>query len=558
VTVRTEILHVPMRDGVTLTTRLLRPEGDGPFPLLLARNPYQWYAPDTWIHEPDYHWYAERGYAVALQSIRGQIDSPGEYEFFFGDGEDGYDAIEWLAAQPWCTGRVGMLGGSYLATVQWLAAREHPPHLVCIVPISPAGRMPDELPAQGGAIMPPYLTFGNFAGPHPDAETQTEAFIHHRPLADLDRALGREAPLLREFLEHPLLDDHWRRLRFTPADYAAIELPSFMFAGWFDNDLIGTLEYWAGLNAHTPDEVERHMIVGPWTHNPIWVGGETSLGDLEFGEHARIDTRQLHLDFFDRHLRGLDRPVPPRVRVFVTGANEWREIGHYPPLDACDRRFYLHSGGAANTRHGDGRLSDERPGDEPADRYLFDPENPVRSPAGDLMAVGHRGTDQRYLEERDDVLVYTTDVLDEPVETLGEAFVELHAATDGRDTDFTARLLDVHPDGRAYDLGPRSAGGIIRARYRNGGPEEQLLTPGEIVAYRIDLRHVGHRFLAGHRIRLEISSSYAPLFRPNPNTGNPIATDTEVRIAQQTIHHRATAPSALVLSVVPITREIGT
>jgi putative CocE/NonD family hydrolase len=553
-TVRTEILHVPMRDGVELITRLLLPEGDGPWPLLLARNPYNWNFPDTWIHEPDYHGYAERGYAVALQAVRGQIDSPGEFQFFFGDGEDGYDAIEWLAVQPWCTGRVGMLGGSYLATVQWLAAREHPPHLVCIFPISPAGRLPDEVVYQGGAVMPTYLTFGNFAGPYGDPEDETRILIHHRPLTDLDRALGRELPLLQQFLEHPTLDDYWRRLRFTPADYAGIELPSFMLAGWFDEDLIGTLEYWAGMNAHTGGEVERHLIIGPWTHNPIWTGGSASLGDLEFGEHARIDTRRLHLDFFDRHLRDLDRPVPPEVRVFVSGVNEWRDLPAYPPLDAETRHLYLHSDGGANTLHGDGRLSDQRPGAQPADRYLFDPENPVRPAAGEQGISSGRGTDQRYLEERDDVLVYTTDPLDEPVEALGPAFVELHAATDGRDTDFTARLLDVHPDGRALQLGPWAGGGIVRARYRNGGVEEELLTPGEVYEYRIDLRHFGHRFLAGHRIRLEISSSYAPMFRPNPNTGDPIATDTEVRVAEQTIHHSAGASSALVLSVTPAAR----
>jgi putative CocE/NonD family hydrolase len=328
-----------------------------------------------------------------------------------------------------------------------------------------------------------------------------------------------------------------------------------MCAGWFDEDLIGTTEYWAGLEAHAPAH-DRHLVIGPWTHG-LFSEISPTLGEFSFGAHSVVDLPQLHRDFFDRYLRdhaAAEAPafdLPP-ARIFVTGADEWRDLDVYPPREAAEHRLYLHSAGNANTRNGDGRLDDRTPGDEPSDRYAFDPADPARpsTPEEERIMFG-RGLDQRAFEERADVLVYTTDPLERPIEAIGPAFVELSATTDGRDTDFIARLLDVLPDGRALHLGSWTVGGIIRARYRNGGPEEELLIPGETYAYRIELRHVGHRFLPGHRIRLEVTSSFAPLFRPNPNTGEPIATDTGLRVAQQQIHHRAGAVSALVLPVLP-------
>ncbi len=544
-----QILHIPMRDGIELVASLWLPDDPDPVPLVLVRTPYR-----RSVVGQDFRnvGVTEHGYALVIQDARGTGDSPGQPEFFLNEADDGYDTIEWLATQPWCNGRVGMMGMSYHATAQWLAARKRPAHLRCIIPMSPAGNMPDSIPSLGGAFMPSFATFFSALHGMADPEVQ-KLLLNHRPLADLDRAVGHRLPMLRNFLEHPTLDDFWRPLRFSPADYADINIPVLTIAGWFDETLIGTTAYWEGLNAHSVD-IERHLIIGPWTHATVIWGGETTLGDFTFGADGVIDVNDLHLWFLDRHLRGIRGADRPRARIFITGANKWRDLDRYPPPAIGVGRLYLHSSGNANSLEGDGWLDQEAPAIEPPDRYIFDPERPVLTKPDEVGVLNHRGRDQRYIEERSDVLVYTTAPLEEPLEIIGHVHVELHAATDGRDTDFTARLLDVLPDGRALQLGPWSCGGVIRARYRNGGEREELVTPDAVIKYRIDLRHIGHRFLPSHRVRIEISSSYAPQIRPNPNTGNPLPTDVDVRRARQTIHHTTEAPSALVFPVGPTGR----
>jgi putative CocE/NonD family hydrolase len=253
------------------------------------------------------------------------------------------------------------------------------------------------------------------------------------------------------------------------------------------------------------------------------------------------------VEFFAHYLKGEAPPLEwPRAKVYITGINRWREYYEYPPEAAEETSFYLASGGSANTMEGDGTLEWSTPGRQPTDGYTFDPKEPVPSSiAGEAL-----GIDRRPIQRREDVLVYTSDVLEDTVEITGSVLVELYAATDARDTDFTAVLTDVYPDGRAVALGIGPEG-IIRARYRNGLDHTELVTPGSVEKYTIDLAHIGHAFLPGHRIRLEISSSSYPAYNPNQNTGNPVATDTEWRKALQTIHHDRAYPSRLILPVVP-------
>lgn len=308
------------------------------------------------------------------------------------------------------------------------------------------------------------------------------------------------------------------------------------------------MHYWRGMQQYSTARDKQYIVIGPWDHVGTFFGGPPFIGEMQFGPESMIDRLGLHLEFFDHYLKGTSQHYDqPKARLYITGINEWRTYNAYPPREAKEMRFFLHSGGHANTLDGDGRLSLSVPGTQNQDSYTFDPKNPVPTYAVDRKFIA---IDHRPIEAREDVLVYTSNVLDEPIDIVGKVQVELYASSDALDTDFTAKLLDVHPDGRAIRLGP-SNGGILRARYRHGLDKEVLLTPGKVERFVIDLEEIGHRLLAGHRLRIEISSSSHPYYTVNQNTGNPVATDTEWKTAHQSIYHNEEYPSALVLSVIP-------
>jgi putative CocE/NonD family hydrolase len=265
---------------------------------------------------------------------------------------------------------------------------------------------------------------------------------------------------------------------------------------------------------------------------------------LRFTPESVIDNKARHVAFFDWCLKQSAASfAAPRAQVYVTGANVWRTFDQYPPAASSPTQFFLTSGGRANTRKGDGRLVSGAAADSPPDSFTFDPRRPVPGSMSD------NAIDRGQVQDRADVLVYSTEVLTEPLEIIGKVMVELQAATDARDTDFTAILSDVQPDGTPIQLGART--GIRRGRYRNGYTKEELLTPGKVETFPIELFDIAHQFKAGHRLRLEISSSAAPYYNPNQNTGNPVATDTEWRVARQVIHHDRARPSSITLPVVP-------
>jgi uncharacterized protein len=541
----------PMRDGIELSCDVWLPAGEGRYPVILMRTPYLKTLPA--MEAPTLaRFFADRGYIVAIQDVRGRGDSHGEFTSHFQEADDGYDTVEWLAGQPWCNGRVGMMGPSYLGVVQWLAASREPPHLVCIASTAAPGEYLNETPYVGGA----FLHLGSLQWHNAVsgamfqndlADDEWESVLKHRPLLTADEALGRRMPLYRELLMHPTLDDHWKRILLTDKDYRNIAIPALHITGWFDGDQPGAMYHWHGMARHSPAAAEQYLIVGPWTHQQTFFGGEKRVGELEFSGASIVDVRRTHLEFFDCYLKGatpgFDRP---RVSLYVTGRNEWCDFDVYPVPGTAIFKLYLSSRGRANSLCGDGWLSEQQGAAEPQDHYDFDPANPV--PLNHNVPAGVFAADRRALERRDDVLVYTGEAQNARMTVIGAVTVELHAASDARDTDFTASLIDVFPDGRAVVLGPRVVG-IIRARYRHGLESTELLTPGRVERYRIDLGHVAHSFEPGHRIRLEVSSSAAPTFNPNQNTGNLVATDVEWRIARQTIFHDATHPSALLLPV---------
>lgn len=538
-----------MRDGIALSSDIWLPNGGGQYPLLLVRTPYL--KTLAIFNFPKVaRFFAAKGYAVAVQDVRGRGDSEGKFDYYFQEGNDGYDSIEWLAAQPWCNGRVGMMGASYLGTVQWLAARARPPHLVCIASTAAAGDYLNECPYIGGALMQqfsltwPYLVSGTLFQSNIVPEDWPD-ILNHRPLLTSDEVLGRKMPLYRQWLEHPTLDDYWRRIQLTEKDFRYIDIPALHVTGWFDGNQAGAMHYWGGMTENSPAAEQQYLVAGPWNHLQTCIGGGSKKGEMEFTTDSIIDVYQLHLEFFERYLKQTTQTFEqPRVRLYVTGRNAWRQFETYPIASAETQRLYLSSQGKANSLLGNGKLVQAHASRESQDQYNFDPRHPVPldfSAPGEIYAA-----DRRAIEHRDDVLVYTGEPLMKPLEVIGKVVVILCAASDAPDTDFTASIIDVYPDNRAVVLGPRVAG-IVRARYRNRSSKAQLLKPGSVEKYCIDLGHIAHSFEPGHRIRVEISSSAAPFFNPNQNTGNSVVTDTEWRVAHQTVFHNAEHPSALIL-----------
>lgn len=543
---------IPMRDGVRLAADVWLPDAPGRYPVLLVRTPYMKtnLGLNQWAQ-----YFASRGYAFVIQDARGRGDSEGEFEAFFGEGKDGYDTIEWVAVQAWSNGRVGMLGPSYLGTVQWLAARERPPHLVCMAPTAAAGRWFEEFPYMGGAFTGALaLAWVNEVSGRVDQEDNVGGVnwakvLAHRPLLTADSVMGRTMPLYREWLTHSTTGPYWDRLRFTAQDFAAIDVPTLTVTGWYDADQPGALFYWRGLMANGGNRDRHFLIAGPWRHVETFRGGSTKVGDTEFPPESILDTKATHLAFFDWCLQGkVPRFDSPRARVYVTGADVWRTFDSYPP--AVPRQLYLSSRGHANSKTGDGRLAWQPTGDSPPDHFTFDPARPVPGSLDDW------GASRDDIQGREDVLVYTGDELKEALEVIGSVVVHLQAASDALDTDFTAVLSDVGPEGRPLMLGPLV--GIRRARYRNGYDREELLIPGQAQDFRIELFDIAHCFQPGHRIRLEVSSSAAPAYSPNQNTGNPVATDTEWRLARQTIYHDGARASSVTLPVVDRPGDCGT
>jgi len=552
---------VPMRDGLNLYADVYRPAADGKYPVLVSRTPYS-----TERYPSGYAaavYFAQRGYVFVFQDVRGRHESDGKWEPYRNEANDGYDTVEWAAKQSWANGKVGMQGGSYLGHVQWWAASGAPPHLVTIFPALAAVNIYKDRITWGGAWkLAPNFGWGAVrqesrimqnTGPHtmpggPEGLAYDKA-IWHLPLMEMPKLLGRNPSFYYEWIRHPDYDSYWQSLDVS-AGFERIAGPVHTFGGWFDMMLKGTLDGYSGMSRQGKTATAReksHMIVGPWGH-----GSSRKFGDLDFGDHAHIDTHAVELQWFDHWLKGIDNGVDREapVKIFVMGRNEWRHEKEYPLARAENRKLYLHSGGRANTSRGDGRLSwDPPPPTAQPDRYRYDPENPVPSLGGnDCCGVpspaGPR--DQRPIETRNDILVYTSDVLDREVEVTGPLRVVLYASSDAVDTDFAAKLIDVFPDGRSINM----AEGILRARYRESLSHPKLLERGKVYELTIEMPGTSNVFLPGHRIRVNITSSHFPQFDRNPNTGDPFGMTANTVVANQTIYHTAAQPSHVVLPVI--------
>jgi putative CocE/NonD family hydrolase len=553
-----------MRDGVVLHADVYRPDTTEPLPALLERTPY---SKNPSQEDTLFKRLAAKGFVVVVQDTRGRYTSEGVARPH-DEGEDGYDTIEWVAQLPYVNGRVGTFGGSYSATTQLLAAPLRPPHLVAIFPSSSYNSRYDMV-FQGGAF---YLADGLSWNLGQAVDVRRR---EHQPKADRDGAIGlneserqsladqwywhvplktMDAMELRHFmpayfemLSHPSYDAYWRTFD-VEARHAEFEAPAFHLTGWYDTLLNGTIRNFTGLRRHARTARARdgqRLVIGPWTHARPTLG-TTKIGDVDFGASAGFDLESLIADWFDFWLKDKPTGVLSRapVHLFVMGANVWRDEQDWPLARAVPTPFYFHSDGGANTRDGNGALSESKPADERADRFVYDPWNPV--PTGQRGGYSKTPSDQREVERRRDVLVYSSAPLTQPIEVTGPIEVRVWAASSATDTDFTAKLVDVFPDGTARML----SDGILRARYRRGRTSPVLLTPGQPEEIVIDTGATSNLFAAGHRIRVEISSSNFPRFDRNPNTGGTFGESAELLRAEQTIFHDAQRPSRIVLPIV--------
>jgi putative CocE/NonD family hydrolase len=533
-------VRIPARDGVELATDIWWPAKDGPVHAVLGRTPY---------NKNNEHVarlakvFTGAGFAFGMQDVRGRGDSGGRFAPYVNDARDGTDTIAWLAEQVWCSGKVATVGGSYGGLIQWLTALEQPPALAAMIAMVSPSDPYVEFPT--GAQSPMMLSWHRLTAGRMRQQVDDvdwESVYRHLPLRTMDEAAGFDAPHWREQLSHPTLDEFWEPKRYQDR-LGEIDVPVLHISGWYDDEQIGTPLNFAAMVAGGASR--QQLLMGPWGHA---INTTRKLGEVDFGPDALIDLDGYWVRWLKAQLD--DEPWDDEpVRMFVMGANEWRDEGAWPPVAMTPTPLYLHSGGAANSRLGDGRLTWDAPaGDEPDDTYDYSPERPFPFLTGITSAQLGGPDDYSAVELRGDVLVYTSEPLTEPLQLIGPVRLVLHATSSSPDTDFTGKLLDVHPTGFAQRL----CDGMVRARFRDGFVAERLLEAGETVKYDIDLWNTAHVFAAGHRLRVEVASAAFPKFDRNLNTGEPLATGTRMETAHQSVHHDAARPSHLVCPVVPL------
>lgn len=553
---------VKMRDGVVLTADVYRPKAEGKFPVLLARTPYD--KANTRVYDAPFGIRgASQGYVVIIQDARGRFTSKGDWYPFKHESQDGYDTVEWAASQPYSNGKVGMFGASYLGITQLLAALAQPPHLAGISPVLAPSDLHDGTIYQGGAFeqglagtWTPGLAVDSLNRQLYGKMNVTE-WIWKLPLVDYPMlevpSPSTVAPYFRDWLSHPSNDDYWKAWSVKDQP-AKVSVPAYHVGGWYDIFMGGTLDNYMSIRKNGGTETARHgqrLLIGPWCHCAF----DGKPGDADFGPQARMGLLAEDETFrwYDHLLKGLPNGIEGEkpVRIFVMGKNIWREEDDWPLARARATRYYLHSGGKANSLRGDGMLSAQTPRSEPAESYVYDPADPVPTRGGGLccndtlLAPGVR--DQRPNEARDDVLIFSTAALQEDFEVTGPISLELYASSSAVDTDFAAKLVDVWPNGFVQNL----TDGILRARYRKSQEKAELMNPGEIYRLTIDLWATSNVFLKDHRLRLEVSSSNFPRFDRNLNTGEDQGRGTRMAKATNKIYHDGEHPSALVLPVIP-------
>lgn len=548
-----------MRDGTGLDTYVWLPSSGEAAPAILCRTPY---AEEVigWARLGQMR-YVEEGYALVYQMIRGTGRSEGRFSFNApAEKSDGYDTVEWIAAQDWCDGMVGMDGASYLAMMALAAAAARPPHLKCIVPHVPSADFFREPPYFGGAFSRQHtLNWTNLISVSSLSELKggflsimpllaQQDWLHRimmRPLIDSADGLleGDKLDHYRDVLAHPTFDSWWRERTLSAEDYRKMDLPILLVTGNFDLS-VGAMTVWENLKPSLSAGAERLLVIGPWDHSQTYVGSPGSYGPFELGADAMLDPHSLRLLFFDRHLKGIgDGPeIGGQARIFITGANRWESFSAYPPEEACAFELFLDGGGHANGLRGDGVLSIEPPSDRRSNVMAADPELPFVAAMTEALSLK---LDLRELAQNSETLVYVTEPLTAALTIMGEPEVSLYVSASTPDADIAAHLAEVRQDGSIVSLSRH----LLRLRYRDGFDREHFLEPGQVAKVGFRLTPLAHQFAPGVRLALLLHPGMFPFADPNPNSGEPIATATRLLKSEVQIFQGADRPSHIHLPV---------
>ncbi len=556
-------VEAKMRDGTVLRSDVYRPKAPSSFPVLLERTPYDKSGSADFARKA-----AARGYVVVIQDVRGRYSSDGEWYPFKNESNDGYDSVEWAAGLPGSNGQVGMIGGSYVGATQMLTAIVHPPHLGGLCPVVTASNYHDGWTYQGGAFEQWFDeswtsglaqdTLRRFVERNTNAlngvwKVPLSAYpVFELPQLSAGTSLTHSlAPYFQDWLDHPDYDNYWKQWSIEE-HYSDVQVPMLTIAAWYDIFLGGSLRNYEGVKLHGANEAARQgqrLLVVIGGH----AGSGRKIGSVDFGPAAELDEDEVALKWYDYLFKNEvnEFSSAKRVKLFVLGANQWREEEDWPLPRARAVNYYLHSGGRANTEKGNGSLSTSPPGAERADSFSYDPSNPVPTVGGPLCCdwthLKPGPIDQRPVEAREDVLVYSTPPLPEDLEVTGPVSVELFASSSANDTDFTAKLVDLWPDGFAQNL----TEGIVRARYRNSQSSPEYLKSGQVYKFAIDLWATSNVFRKGHRLRLEISSSNFPRFDRNFNTREKDGPARKPVVAVNSVRHEMGYASSLKLQLIP-------
>jgi putative CocE/NonD family hydrolase len=577
--IKEENMPARMRDGLTLYADVYRPDASGRFPVILMRTPYSKAGlPGNNMALRHADRFVPYGYILVMQDTRARFTSEGDWYYpLIHEALDGYDAVEWAARLPWSDGNVGTAGQSYLCADQYLTAPTRPPHLRAMFSVSAPSdwreswiyhsggvldfgwliayclmMTPNQLERKGTPHLleiiksyypdPALMNFGPLKDEH----------YRHLPIYDWVERLKDSVPYFKDYLDHPEDDAYWWRLNVRRKAHE-VSAPIYHIASWYDGFLEGGLNYFSNVRRYglTPESRSgQRLLVGPWPHLYPYDQPTSAVGELDFGPESLIRTNDMQHRWFDYWLKGIDTGIKDEkpVQIFVMGDNVWREENEWPLARTRYTPFYLHSRGQANTLNGDGTLSRVQPFAEKTDSFVYDPNDPVPTRGGSMLGPVPIGPyDQREIEARQDVLVYTSEPYVDEMEITGPLIVKLFAGSTAKDTDFTAKLVDVWPTGYAQNL----QDGIIRARYRLSNSNPSPIIPGEVYEYTIDLWATSHVVKPGHRIRVEISSSNFPHYDRNLNTGGPLFKERDFQRATQTIFHDAAHPSQIILPIIP-------
>lgn len=547
----------PMRDGTLLSNDIYLPQKDGPYPVILQRTPYENSARGP-VQIGKF--FAQNDYVFVWQDVRGRGDSEGVMDQF-NEGRDGYDAIEWIAQQTWCNGKIGMQGGSYGGAVQWDAAREIPPHLVTITPASIVSNWMEIVPFTKGIpnleeLQWEFMVSGKSNQQELLTVIDWGKILYHLPLNTIDTLIGKQIHNWQEALDHPDLDGFWKARRLSVEECAKIKIPMLHISGWHDDSIMGTLWAYEKLLKYTSNPDQQYLLIGPWNH-----GGTRhptqQLRGMDYGIQSVLDMQQIHLQWFDHWLKGVNNVVATwkKSQVFLLGTNEWHHLDdHWPPSNNASLDMYLGCDGTANSSKGTGRLLPVSPPMENKDTFIYDPKHPVP----DYVSLNLHGDDFEgsfkinYVTEREDVLVYTSAPLEKDVIIRGCPILEFYGSSDCVDTDWFATIAEVDTEGTAISFGAANFGtGCLRARYRESLSSSKLMEPHQVYKFTLIIDSLFVQIKAGNSIQMILTSSAFPTFARNLNTGEKIGFGTDMKIAHNSLHHGGSYPSKLILPIKP-------